>query len=412
MKKTIMTLSTVCLLALLAVSITMAQEKEVESFKATEITSGAIYRGNLRRSGVFDKTGITAGAKEKWKAEIGGKLFSSPVVWEGKLFIGAADGVYCLDTKDGSQKWKFDVKEGVESSACVANGKVLFASKKGNLLCLNAETGEKLWVYKGKARTPNVKSSPAVAYGVAFCGLGSEIAAVNLETGKKIWTIKKNAPLEFSSVALTKDTVFVAAGPNWSYLFSYNLETTETNWRSNGPYEGGAGVYLAKSLSLDEEDGVYINSTRGVRKYSWKHKGNAAKGQHMRVWYKFLLDKQVDDNELMMHTCPTPWKDKVFVGRKDGKFVALATKAKGREPKEFWRKQMPAECLSDPSVAAKSSVVIFGCNDGNVYGLDCATGDQKWAFKTGAEIFASPWVEDGVVYVASHDGFVYALEEK
>jgi outer membrane protein assembly factor BamB len=44
-----------------------------------------------------------------------------------------------------------------------------------------------------------------------------------------------------------------------------------------------------------------------------------------------------------------------------------------------------------------------------VYGLDCATGDEKWKFKTGGAVLSSPWIGDGVVYVASHDGFVYAL---
>jgi outer membrane protein assembly factor BamB len=37
-------------------------------------------------------------------------------------------------------------------------------------------------------------------------------------------------------------------------------------------------------------------------------------------------------------------------------------------------------------------------------------GDERWKFKTGDKIFSSPWIGDGVVYIASHDGCVYALQ--
>jgi len=35
---------------------------------------------------------------------------------------------------------------------------------------------------------------------------------------------------------------------------------------------------------------------------------------------------------------------------------------------------------------------------------------EKWTFKTGGIIQASPWIGDGVVYISSFDGFVYALK--
>lgn len=364
----------------------------------------AIYRADLRRSGVFERSGVAGTPREKWKHQVGGILVSSPVVWRDMLFIGADNGIHCLDANTGEPKWVTPVKGGVDSSACVADGLALFATKDGRLVCITTGDGEIKWTLQGRTRSP-VKSSPAVAYGTVFCALGLEIVAADLETGKKIWSIAENAPGEYASVALSQEALYACGLLNWGYLYSRNVETTEINWKSNGPYENGAGVYFAKTQALDAEDGIYINTTRGIRKYSSTIKGDAARGQHMRIWYTFLLDKQVDDNEMIMHTSPTPWNDKLFAGRKDGKFVALATE----DGKELWRKQFSAECQSDPSVAATSGLVIFGCNDGNVYALDCATGEERWKFKTGAEVFSSPWIEDDVVYIATHDGLVYAL---
>ena len=46
-------------------------------------------------------------------------------------------------------------------------------------------------------------------------------------------------------------------------------------------------------------------------------------------------------------------------------------------------------------------MVYFGSGDGNVYALSAATGAKLWNFATGAAIFPSPAVANGVVYIGS-----------
>ena len=185
---------------------------------------------------------------------------------------------------------------------------------------------------------------------------------------------------------------------------------TRHNWRSNGPFVGGAGIYFFKTPALDKDGGIYVNTVRGVRKYDANIVGPKAPiGMHMRIWQCFLLDKDVEANTMIPHASPSVWNGVVFAGRthnKGGKMAAIDAK----DGKLIWAKLFPATCISDPSIAAKSRLLIFGCHDGNVYALDCKDGAEKWKFKTGGVVFASPWVADGVVYVASQDGFVYALK--
>jgi len=54
-------------------------------------------------------------------------------------------------------------------------------------------------------------------------------------------------------------------------------------------------------------------------------------------------------------------------------------------------------------------VVYFGCDDGRLYALEVAAGKELWKFKTGDAIESSPYVADGVVYVGSNDGCLYAI---
>jgi outer membrane protein assembly factor BamB len=57
-----------------------------------------------------------------------------------------------------------------------------------------------------------------------------------------------------------------------------------------------------------------------------------------------------------------------------------------------------------------NGVVYVGSDDGNVYALNASTGAPLWSFATGDAIYrSSPAVANGVVYVGSAHGNYYAL---
>jgi outer membrane protein assembly factor BamB len=79
---------------------------------------------------------------------------------------------------------------------------------------------------------------------------------------------------------------------------------------------------------------------------------------------------------------------------------------------------------SSPAIA--NGKVLIGSNDGNVYCLDVRTGDKIWNYTTGynvqlssgdsgtwvrhvGSVSSSPAVVNGMVYVGSEDGNVYAF---
>jgi outer membrane protein assembly factor BamB len=62
---------------------------------------------------------------------------------------------------------------------------------------------------------------------------------------------------------------------------------------------------------------------------------------------------------------------------------------------------------SSPAVA--NGVVYIGSNNGYIYALNAASGIQLWNYSTSNPVWSSPAVVNGVVYIGSTDGNVYAL---
>ena len=62
---------------------------------------------------------------------------------------------------------------------------------------------------------------------------------------------------------------------------------------------------------------------------------------------------------------------------------------------------------SSPALA--NGMVYIGSDDGNIYALDANTGSNRWIYQTGDKVFSSPTVTNGVVYIGSNDHSVYAL---
>lgn len=61
---------------------------------------------------------------------------------------------------------------------------------------------------------------------------------------------------------------------------------------------------------------------------------------------------------------------------------------------------------------AENGMVFVACCDRKLYALDARTGSLLWEFTAGEEIYAGPCGWRGMVYFGCHDGKVYALERR
>jgi len=72
-----------------------------------------------------------------------------------------------------------------------------------------------------------------------------------------------------------------------------------------------------------------------------------------------------------------------------------------------WSFTTGAEIHSSPAVT--NGVVYLGSGDGILYALNASTGVKLWSYKTGGGVDSSPAVVNGMVYFGSGDGNLYAL---
>lgn len=73
-----------------------------------------------------------------------------------------------------------------------------------------------------------------------------------------------------------------------------------------------------------------------------------------------------------------------------------------------WNYTKEKDVYSSPTVA--DGVVYIGSDDHSLYAFNAVTGDLIWSHKTGREIRSSPAVADGMVYFGSDDYNIYALD--
>lgn len=64
------------------------------------------------------------------------------------------------------------------------------------------------------------------------------------------------------------------------------------------------------------------------------------------------------------------------------------------------------------SAAIDADTVYFGSDDRSLYAVDINTGAKKWSFAAGGKIRSTPAVSGGLVYFISFDAKVYALDAK
>ena len=99
------------------------------------------------------------------------------------MYVGSEDKIlYALDATTGAHLWGYTTRSPIESSPAVANGVVYVGVgvNDNNVYALNASTGALLWQSPVGAVS---YSSPAVANGVVYVGSGDNVYAFSEKGG-------------------------------------------------------------------------------------------------------------------------------------------------------------------------------------------------------------------------------------
>jgi len=211
--------------------------------------------------------------KKLWKYEIGGelsslflgepssiflgKLSSSPCVINGKVYVGSLDGnIYCIDAETGEKIWSYQTGDVVQSSPIVVNNKLYIGSADHNLYCLDAETGEKIW---GHEIDTAVYSSPAFYNNRIYVASKGYLYCVDASIGEELW--KQKMEITHDSVLIGDGKLYVAGYTrDGRGIYCLDTETGKIIWENTD-------IRVPDSLSFDNEKlylSIWMNKASGV----------------------------------------------------------------------------------------------------------------------------------------------------
>jgi outer membrane protein assembly factor BamB len=421
-------------------------------FSAGLCPAQTMFRGGPAHAGVYAGSGPRQFHGLKWKFATGSRIVSSPVWSDGVLFFGSDDGnVYALDAATGHQNWKFSTRGPVPSSPAVAEGRVYFVSYDGRFYAVDSRTGKLQWKFKtGGERRFEAKglhgmqpktqtfpdpydvylSSPVVAQGTVYFGSSDgNLYALDSATGELRWKFR-TGDVVHASPAYADGTVFVGS---WdSYFYALDATTGMERWR----FQGGEDPLIHNQVGFQSSPavagGVVYTGCRDSNVYAL----DAATGKE-----KWRVYNQMS----WVNSSPAIVQGKVLYATSDSRLFRAVDAAKG---KPLFQRELKAYVFSSPAVA--DGVVYLGVLNGTLEARDLKTGDLLWEFQTeasrrnlnwvltserkfnsaflffsgwnenpivGAEqefgvgsFFSSPLIVNGVLYVGSADGYLYALD--
>ncbi len=329
------------------------------------------------------------------------------------LYVAAGSHVYALEASTGKavEGWTFPNPDDKEQSASLfyaapaVMDDVLFigsssatGTSNGRIYAVDANTGAERWRFvngtqQSGGRSRQFYSAPVVAEGVVYASSTDyKLYALDAATGQKRWDFSTDNWL-WASPLVTTDRIYVGSMDHNVYCLGTDARL---KWKFTAEGAIPSQPALAEGIlyfgSFDSK--VYaVDATTGQKQWEFKT-GNW-------VWGSPVVESGI-----------------VYASSLDHKVYALDA-VTGEPLPNFTPFVTGGGVLASPVLSGDS--LYIASEDGQLYAVDAATGQQKWVFPTAeelqaqdftelGELYVTPVVSDGLVYITTLDGRVFALE--
>ena len=313
---------------------------------------------------------------EAWRAELKAAVTSSPRSYDGKIYVGCRDGSLYAYTSEGKLLWSYRSGAGIGASPCVAGGRVICANYRGDLFCLDANTGVAMWSFAARSK---IVSSPQARENLVVAGtVDGRLIGVRSDTGRRLWERKIGASI-WGSPVMGPDYVIAATTDG----FLVRLDSRgKIVWRviSGGGISSSLLCIEEKNLVVFGGGGRYVN-------------GHSLTGGK-RIW-RFSAGSAVDG-------APSRGGDAIFVGTNNGNLYALTF-----DGAQLWRCQVGGAIHSRPLVAG--TMVLVTTYASRLVAVEAASGKIAGEFRAASPAYSSPESDGKRVYFGSNSGVLHAV---
>lgn len=311
----------------------------------------------------------------KWKFEGKAESYSSPVIFQDKIYVGSEDHfLYAIYLETGKIAWKFKTAGAVNSSPIVFGQRIYFGSMDGYYYALDAQTGKLIWKYKTG---------------------GEHKIGRNGLWGMQPYMFYMEDPFDFfiSSPIAQDDGVSktIYFGSSDGNLYALDADNGNLRWK----YLTGAAI---RTTPLLYEGNIYIGS--------WNQYVYAIDAQSGNLHWKFKT-KSDDENHLLegIQASISAANGMVFIGSRDGYLYALDAK-KGELA---WQYSTWPSWITTTSADRKGNIFLTSSDSRLLIGLDAATGTEKLKYQTKGYNFSSVLIDEDKLYIGDFTGKLHVL---
>ncbi len=372
---------------------------EIRGLPEPDPLQNSTHRGNQARTGLWNTHGLRSSPRVKWTFNTDGAVKSSPVAVDGLVFFGSHDRhVYAVDAATGVMKWKVDTGGPVDCAPALAAGVVYIGSGDKLLHAIDARTGESIW--KSMRGNQPVLDTPVIGYDAVFAyvpGWGAGLMALDPRTGKIRCRYHKGRGWKSDgqphNLALSNG-ILLHVGPvdvRSGDPLLFDIQVGQACAITGGFAVDGDIVYVGQHNLL-----VAVDLQQGGKKWhalveDWKSAGGE-------------LPARIKHRVQAATACHA---GQVYLASMDGSLYAFSA----TNGKRLWQFDTQGPIAASPGLTPDNTIYIPS-RDKHLYSVDTRDGRLLWTFAAQGCIDTSPCIANGVVYIGSDDGSVYALEAK
>jgi len=208
-----------------------------------------------------------------------GAFKTAPLIRQGLVIAGTAnqcsekgsDYVYAFDRQTGKVHWKQVASADSDAFTVVLgedpNAPVVFGTREGEWLSINADSGAVIWRYRATSRGMNCESRTSiVSDGVTVCLLAHDgsIHCLDGKSGRELWKQRPDSTIT-TDVLMYKDVLYFGTAD--SRITGLNPANGEKLVRLRTPYTPSGGIVESYPDIKDEFLFVYAtvgNSSTGA----------------------------------------------------------------------------------------------------------------------------------------------------